>query len=378
MYLRSTQRKNRDGTVVRYVQLAHNRRVEGVTQAEVLLNLGREDLLDRDGLGRLVRSINRYLGEDDGGGGDVPVGEGLSIVESRPMGVAWLLDGLWRQFGVDTALAKVLGGRRFTTDVERVLFALVANRAIDPASKLAAAEWASNDVAISGLESTDEDQAYRAMDLLVAADAQAQVQEAVFFAVADLLNLEVDLLFFDTTSTYFETEDADEFRRHGKSKDSRPDLPQIVIGLAVTREGIPVRCWVWPGNTNDNSILPEVKDGLRGWRLGRVVTVVDRGFSSDANLDYLRRAGGHWIAGEKMRDGSADAQAALARQGRYQSVRDNLRVKEVRLDDESGKRWIVCHNPFEAERDARLHYRLCRFQRTCWSHQSEVGMITTR
>lgn len=354
MYLRSTQRKNRDGSIVRYLSLAHNRRVDGVTQAEVLLNLGREDLLDRDGLHRLVGSINRYLGEEDAaaGGGDVGVGDGLSIVESRPIGVAWLLDGLWRQLGVDVALAKVLGGRRFTTDVERVLFALVANRAIDPASKLAAAEWATHDVAITGLESMDEDQAYRAMDLLVAADAQAQVQEAVFFAVADLLNLEVDLLFFDTTSTYFETEDADEFRRHGKSKDSRPDLPQIVIGLAVTREGIPVRCWVWPGNTNDNSILPEVKDGLRGWRLGRVVTVVDRGFSSDKNLDYLRRAGGHWIAGEKMRDGSADAQAALSRQGRYQTVRDNLRVKEVRLDDESGKRWIVCHNPFEAERDA--------------------------
>ncbi len=350
MYLRSTQRKNRDGSVVRYVQLARNRRVDGVTQAEVLLNLGREDLLDPDGLRRLVRSINRYLGEDDGSG-NVPVGDGLSIVASRPMGVAWLLDGLWRQLGVDTALAKVLGGRRFTTDVERVLFALVANRAIDPVSKLAAAEWASNDVAITGIDAMDEDQAYRAMDLLVAADAQAQVQEAVFFAVADLLNLEVDLLFFDTTSTYFETETADEFRRHGKSKDSRPDLPQIVIGLAVTREGIPVRCWVWPGNTNDNSILPEVKDGLRGWRLGRVVTVVDRGFSSDKNLDYLRRAGGHWIAGEKMRDGSPDAQAALSRQGRYQTVRDNLRVKEVRLDDDTGKRWIVCHNPFEAERD---------------------------
>lgn len=338
--------------MVRYVQLAHNRRVEGVTQAEVLLNLGREDRLDRDGLSRLVRSINRYLGEPDTDAGDLAMADGLSIVESRPVGVAWLLDGLWRQLGVDTALARVLGGRRFTTDVERVLFALVANRAIDPTSKLAAAEWASNDVAITGLESMDEDQAYRAMDLLVAADAQAQVQEAVFFAVADLLNLEVDLLFFDTTSTYFETEDADEFRRHGKSKDSRPDLPQIVIGLAVTREGIPVRCWVWPGNTNDNSILPEVKDGLRGWRLGRVVTVVDRGFSSDANLAYLRRAGGHWIAGEKMRDGSPDAQAALSRQGRYQTVRDNLRVKEVRLDDDTDKRWIVCHNPFEAERDA--------------------------
>ena len=76
-----------------------------------------------------------------------------------------------------------------------------------------------------------------------------------------------------------------------------------MIGLAVTKEGIPVRCWCWPGNTNDQAVLPEVKDGMRDWRLGRVVTVVDRGFSSDANLDYLRRAGGHFIAGERMRDG---------------------------------------------------------------------------
>ena len=356
MYLRTTQRRNRDGSVVRYVQVAHNRRVEGVTQAEVLLNLGREDRLDAEGLRRLVGSINRYLGESDSGSGDVAevAGDALTVVESHPAGTAWLLDGLWHQLGVDAALAKVLGARRFTTDVERVLFALVANRAIDPMSKLATAEWASHDVALPGIESMDEDQAYRAMDLLVAADAQAEVQEAVFFAVADLLNLEVDLLFFDTTSTYFERdseEDEGGFRRYGHSKDHRPDLPQIVIGLAVTREGIPVRVWCWPGNTNDQTVLPEVKDGLRGWRLGRVVTVVDRGFSSDANLAYLQRAGGHWIAGERMRDGSADALEALTRQGRYQSVRDNLRVKEVRLDRTPGKRWIVCHNPAEAERD---------------------------
>lgn len=357
MYLRTTQRRNRDGSVVRYVQVAHNRRVEGTTQAQVLVNLGREDGLDVDGLRRLVRSINRYLGEPDTVGGDVVevAGDGLSVVESRPAGTAWLLDGLWHQLGVDHALAKVLGRRRFSTDVERVLFALVANRAIDPMSKLATAEWATNDVALPGVGAMDEDQAYRAMDLLVAADAQAEVQEAVFFAVADLLNLEVDLLFFDTTSTYFErdSEEPDDggFRRYGHSKDHRPDLPQIVIGLAVTREGIPVRVWCWPGNTNDQAILPEVKDGLRGWRLGRVVTVVDRGFSSDANLAYLRRAGGHWIAGERMRDGSPDAQEALSRQGRYQAVRDNLRVKEVHLDRTPDRRWIVCHNPAEAERD---------------------------
>jgi transposase len=358
MYLRTTQRRNRDGSVVRYVQVAHNRRVDGVTRAEVLVNLGREDRLDATGLRRLVGSVNRYLGEPEAAGDSVAdqTGDGLAVMASRPAGAAWLLDGLWRQLGVDKALRKVLGGRRFSTDVERVLFALVANRAIDPLSKLATAEWASCDVAVPGLESMDEDQAYRAMDLLVEADAEAEVQEAVFFAVADLLNLEVDLLFFDTTSTYFETDHEDPlevggFRRYGHSKDHRPDLPQIVIGLAVTREGIPVRVWCWPGNTNDQTVLPEVKDGLRGWRLGRVVTVVDRGFSSDANLAYLRRAGGHWIAGERMRDGSADAQEALSRQGRYQQVRDNLRVKEVRLGSSTDKRWIVCHNPAEAERD---------------------------
>ena len=111
----------------------------------------------------------------------------------------------------------------------------------------------------------------------------------------------------------------------------------------MTREGIPVRVWCWPGNTNDQAILPEVRDGLRGWRLGRVVTVVDRGFSSESNLAYLRRAGGHYIAGERMRDGGAHAAEALSRQGRYQQVRDNLRVKEVKLD--SHPRGAVDHLP---------------------------------
>ena len=131
------------------------------------------------------------------------------------------------------------------------LFAF-ANRAIDPFAKLAAAEWVTNDVAITGLEAMDEDQAYRAMDLLVDADGDAEVQEAVFFAVADLLNLEVDLLLFDTTSTYFERdteEEGDDSFRSTGTRRTPSDLPQIVIGLAVTREGIPVRCRCWPGNT---------------------------------------------------------------------------------------------------------------------------------
>ncbi len=356
MYLRRTQRRRRDGSVVGYVQLAHNRRMGGVTRAEVLLNLGREDELDMDGLRRLARSIVRYTDGEPPDAAEA-AGEGLEVVESRPLGGVFVLDALWRRLGVADAIARALGVRRYRTDVERVLFALVANRALKPFSKLAASEWASRDVHIPGLDEMNEDHAYRAMDVLQAADCEAGVQEAVFFACADLLNLEVDLLFFDTTSSYFERDEPEVpadgspgFRALGHSKDHRPDLPQVVIGLAVTREGIPVRVWVWPGNTNDQTVIAQVKDDLAGWRLGRVVWVVDRGFSSDENLRYLTRAGGHWIAGEKMRDGSPDAKAALARQGRYRSVRDNLRVKEVDLGLQ-GKRFVVCHNPAEAERD---------------------------
>ena len=122
------------------------------------------------------------------------------------MGGAGLLDGLWKQRGSDAALRRLLGPRRFSTDVERVLFALVANRALDPSSKLAASEWAERDAAIGRPASMSDDQAYRAMDLLVEAGATAKVQEAVFFAVANLLNLETGVLLAGTTSTCFETE----------------------------------------------------------------------------------------------------------------------------------------------------------------------------
>jgi transposase len=368
MYLRFSQRTNVDGTVVRYVALAHNRRVDGKIKPDVLMNLGRVDRLDVDGLLRLAASIRKHFGDGDGLTDSAEAGLAagaapMAVADARPIGAAWLLHGLWARLEIGQAIKRVADGRRFTTAVERVLFALVCNRAIEPMSKLSAAEWATQDVVIPGLAGMDDDQAYRAMDLLVEADTQGQVQEAVFFAVAHLLNLEVDLLFFDTTSTYFERDDEDApgggehdgqaregFRRYGKSKDHRDDLPQIVIGLAVTRTGIPVRVWCWPGNTQDQTVLAEVKDDLRAWKLGRVITVVDRGFSAADNLAYLRRAGGHYIAGMRMRDGGELVEAALARQGRYQQVRDNLRVKEVRLDG-TDQRWVICLNPDQAQRD---------------------------
>jgi transposase len=142
------------------------------------------------------------------------------------------------------------------------------------------------------------------------------------------------------------------FRTHGKSKDSRDDLPQIVIGMAVTRDGIPVRVWSWPGNTTDSALIRQAREDMRDWTLSRVVWVADRGFSSRANRRELRRGGGHYIIGEKLRSGSADATAALSRPGRYQHVRQNLQVKEVRIADD--ERFVVCYNPEQADRDAHM------------------------
>jgi transposase len=146
------------------------------------------------------------------------------------------------------------------------------------------------------------------------------------------------------------------YRRCGKSKDHRDDLPQVVIGMAVTRDGIPVRVWCWPGNTGDSALIRQVKDDMRDWTLSRVVWVADRGFTSAANRRYLRSGDHHYIIGEKLRSGSAEAQAALSRQGRYQDVAANLRVKEVRIAED--QRFVICYNPEAAERDSKVRERM--------------------
>jgi Transposase DDE domain len=382
MYLRETKRRNADGSSVSYLALAQNERdpVTGVPHARIVHRFGRADQVDREALARLVRSISRFLDPADAVAAS-STGE-VSVVDSRAMGSCWLADRLWERLGIGEAILAAAGARRVeAAAVERTIFAMVANRlSVKPLSKLAGCDWVAERAFVDGLAEVSDDACYRAMDFLHA--ALPALQERVFFAVASLLDLEVDLLFFDTSSTYWETErlpdelyvddDGDDdaagernlsergrrvFSKH--SKDHRPDLPQVVVGMAVTRRGIPVRVWTFPGNASDQVIIRKVRDDLRGWNLARVIWVLDRGFTSERNRRYLQRAGGHYIVGEKLRAGSKEASAALARQGRYHVVEGNLRVKQVRVDDGSDRdRFVICHNPERAVRDRAIREQI--------------------
>jgi hypothetical protein len=296
VYVKTTKRENKSGTV-RYLHLAHNEwdPAKGRAVPKVLFTFGREDQLDRDAVKRLVASLSKLL--EPGDALASTAASDLEFTASVPFGGTFVLDHLWHRLKIDQIVGRVgqrgRGRRRDMTATERVLFALVANRALAPSSKLAAAEWITHDAHIDGLPEVGEQPCYRAMDWLH--EVTGEVEKQVFDGVAHLLNLDVDLLFFDTTSTYFELEEPDEpvarddkgrrldnesddegaqavgFRVHGKSKDSRDDLPQIVIGMAVTRDGIPVRCWCWPGNASDQTLIRQVKDDMRDWTLSKIV-----------------------------------------------------------------------------------------------------------
>jgi len=355
MYVRTIKRKNKDGSVVEYVQLAHNvwNKDKGFAQAQVIHSFGRSDQLDVEALKRLIKSMSRFLEPEDAIAMEHQ-DDDLTFVSSRPAGGAYLLKALWDRLRIDHCLGKALDQRSFTAPIAEALFAMVANRALAPSSKLAIEQWAADEVYLGEHQPLQVQHCYRAMDFLL--EHEEAIQKEVFWSTANVLNLTVDLIFFDTTNTYFEIDEPgpSELKAYGKSKDKRDDLPQVTIGLAVTREGIPVRCWVLPGNQHDSQCVDQVQKDLNSWNLGRVVWVMDRGMSSQANQRILQRAGGQYILGEKL-SGNHLNEMALAHPGRFKVIADNLHIKEVFAGEGTGRRrYVIAYNPQQAELD-RIH-----------------------
>jgi len=369
MYLRESKQRRADGSVVTYLQLAENvwDAAQRRSQARIVHNCGRADdseVVER--LRRLAQSILRRCSPEE----IVAGGDDWRLICAWPYGDLYVVEALWKRLGIDTIVRQQAGVRKLGFDVERALFALVANRACAPASKLYCHEqWLKEDAPIEGTQTLKLHQLYRAMDFLEA--NKDAIEQAIFYRVADLLNLDVEVIFYDTTSLHFEIDDEDEGdpdgnvegsaaagkksyaapRKRGHSKNGRGDAPQIVVGMAVTREGFPVRHWVFPGNTVDVTTVAKVKEDLRGWQLTRCLFVGDAGMVSQANLQTLSNGGGKYLLAMPMRRGDEVTEEVLSRPGRYRTVAENLEVKEVVVGaGERRRRYAVCFNPLEAKR----------------------------
>ncbi|MBW4093894.1 MAG: IS1634 family transposase, partial [Proteobacteria bacterium] len=349
MYLRITERRNRDGSTVAYYGLAENIWNAQAKRSEtrVVHSFGRADQLDRAALQRLVASINRVIDADVADAGPARGKTALPEIDIEAvfeLGVLLAARGLWEDLGIGEAIRTRIARAELTAPHETALFAMAAQRLDEPASKLACAtRWLPDIAWLPEAQGLAVDQLYRALDFL--AVWSEEIERDVFLRAADLLRLDVDLIFYDTTTAYFEIdepdEDAEQFadklyaplRQRGHSKEGRDANPQIIIALAVTRDGMPVRSWVLPGNTADVATVARIKQDLHAWRLGRCLFVADAGMYSADNLAELSRGLGRYVLAVPMRRVQDVAVEVLTRPGRYRQVADNLQVKEVWVGD---------------------------------------------
>jgi hypothetical protein len=366
MYLRSTQRRNKDGSVVRYLALAENRRhpEKGHVEARVIHSFGREDELDRAALERLVASIRRVLG----GAGDGPdvrhaasADSGIAIEASFVLGVVHVARAFWTRLGIGEAIQAQVEAKQLQAPHAVALLAMVAQRLDRPGSKLACHERWLERVWLPEARDLGLYQLYRAMDLL--AEHGDAIEQAVFWRAVDLFKLDVDLVFYDGTTAWFECDEEDvarhewrgltfePLRRRGHSKEGRDNDPQVVIALAVTRDGVPVRSWIFPGATPDVTTVRTIKNDLRAMRLGRVLFVGDAGLYARANLEELSKGAGRYILATPIGRVKEIRDEVLSHPGRYADITPTLRAKEVVLGEgERRRRYILCLNEEKADR----------------------------
>jgi hypothetical protein len=342
MYLRKVSRKNTDGSTVTYLQIAENiwDSQKQRSRVRVVCTLGRADDRAVERLRQLVGSIRRQSPEY------TTEVVGWKYQDSWEHGAFYVIENIWESLGIGKIMEAAAKKEDRTTPLEKAVFVMVANRCLAPRSKLGCYErWMRKDIYFPQAETIELHHLYRAMDFL--ADHKAEIEEALYWHLADLLSMDVDLIFYDTTSIYFEIDQEEGIRQRGYSKDSRADAPQVVVGMAVTRDGYPVKSWVFAGNRTDVTTIEEVKSDLRGWRLNRCIFVTDAGMVSEENLAALRRGGARYIVAMPCRKGTEVVRDVITRAGRYEEVRDNLKVKEVWVGDH---RYVVCYNPLEAQR----------------------------
>lgn len=353
-----------------YLQLVENRRGDdGRVRQRVIASLGRYDeALDKGTLDALLASGSRLsekimiLSEHSRGK--------TQVVETQRVGPSMIFDRLWQETGCADAIKSLLQKRKFEFPVERAIFAEVLHRIMSPGSDRAGAYWRKA-YGIKGVEDVRLHHSYRAMawlgeaiepGVLAPRCSKDQIEEELFRRRRDLFS-SLELVFFDTTSVYFEGQGGADLGARGYSKDKRPDLKQMVVGVVIDEEGWPICCEMWPGNTADaKTVIPVIQRLEKRFGISRVCFVADRGMIGKKTIAALERKGISYILGARMRSVKEIREDVLQDPKRYQVVIPRrrgkakhktpspLKVKEVKVED---RRYIVCFNEAQAEKDAR-------------------------
>lgn len=345
MFVR-VKRVKSGGRTYRYLQLVENQRDGDRVRQRVIGSLGHLDELQESGeLERVVRQLVEQcptvrIAQAEAQGG-------LEVQDDRTWGPVLVFDRVWEELGLKALLPRLVSRQKLSFDFERMVFAQVLQRLVAPGSDLAGSKWVQT-MHEPAFQKLRLQHFYRSLGLLWR--QKTKIEDALFQRGLDLFNNELDLVFFDTTSTYFEGADLEGWAKLGKSKDHRPDHLQLVLSVVMRRDGFPICCEIWPGNTSDMKTLQPTVEALRKrFRIRKVVFVCDRGMASEENLAAMTAAGYEYIVGVKMRRLTEVRDDVLGRAGRYQDVSENLQVKEVWIED---RRYVICFNPDEAKKDA--------------------------
>jgi len=360
------------------LQIVESVRQGKKVQQKVIGNLGRVDeLLAGDGLDGLIRSMVKFSHRLR----VIEAGEeaGVDSCRSKEWGPALVFGRLWEEQVLPDLIARLSGGRRFQFDLERVSFALALQRLCEPGSDLQGSEWVKT-VESPGFDEIELHHMYRTVGWLF--ENRHDLERELFFKDRDLFNRELALVFLDTTSTYIYRDEETDFAKRGYSRDRRPDLPQMVLCVAVDRSGWPISWEVMPGNTADAKAFEKTIAKFRErFQIGRVSIVADRGMISKGAIKLLtedEHSPYDYILGCRLRKDKEVVEQVLSRGGRFHEVSENLKVKEVIVE---GRRYVVCRNDEEAAKDyaaresivARLMEKLDSGQ-----HKSLVGNLGYR
>jgi transposase len=340
-----------------YLQIVESFRDGATVRQRVIATLGRLDQLRASGqIDGLIKSLARFS-------------ETLKVIsatrdprvtncQAKIWGPPLVFGRLWEQQKMPEVLVGLARGRKFHFPLERAVFALALQRLCEPGSDLQGSHWLGT-LEGAGTELLELQHLYRTTGFLH--EIRYDLERELYFRDRDLFNRQLDLIFLDTTSTYVYREEESGYRKRGYSRDHRSDLPQLVLCVAVDAEGWPVAWEVFPGNTADIQAFEQMIEKLRErFRVGRIIVVADRGMVSQRAIQILteqEKSPLDYILGCRMRRQKEVSEEVLSRRGRYQEVSDNLLVKEVRMED---RRYVVCLNPEEAEKDAASREAMVR------------------